>query len=306
MLINRKRVQVLLSTFDGAMYLNPLIESILAQDYPNLEILVRDDGSTDNTVGLLEEYTASRNNIKIICGENLGFIHSFFKLFELADSTADYFALCDQDDVWQPDKISRAIRFLEELPSDNPAVYCSRLQVVDDNLKYLSYSPIPPKELSFNNALVECPMQGCTMVLNRAAYQLIDEFPQQVYSHDWWIYLVISAFGKIVYDHESRILYRKHSSNTFGISLDIFSDLKVKIGRFFSKGKYQPVINQAREFRRIYGSLLNDECQQSLESLIESCSPLWRRFKYLIFGKVYRQKNFDNLVLKFLLLLNRL
>lgn len=302
-----RRVQVLLSTFFGESYLKYLMDSLLAQDYPNLEILIRDDGSKDRTIDLLQEYAASRNEINIICGKNLGFIQSFFKLFELADPSADYFALCDQDDVWLPDKISRSIQLLRSYPSEKPLLYCSRLTLVDKELKWLSYSPIPKKGLSFNNALVECSVLGCTMVLNRAGYLLLKEFPKRsVYGHDWWLYLAISAFGKIIYDRESRILYRQHENNLFGGSTNVAVDLKDKVNRFIHQGKYQPVVKQAMEFSRIYRSLLPDDSKKSLDEFIESRKSLWKRLNYTMLGDVYRQNNFDNSILKGLLLLNRL
>lgn len=304
--INSPRVQVLLSTFNGATYLQSLMDSLRSQDYPFLDILVRDDGSSDGTVNLLQEYATHNTNIKITCGENLGFVQSFFKLFKLADPKADYFALCDQDDIWQPDKLSRAIKFLQQCPPSLPTLYCSRLKVVDENLKRISDSPLPNKGLSFSNALVECPLQGCTMVLNRAGYRLFHKFPQQAYSHDWWIYLVISAIGQVIYDREARILYRQHDCNLFGVPNNILAGLKIKFTRFLSQGKQQPITHQAREFSRIYRALLSDDCQKMLDAFLESRKLGWKRFHYILLGNVYRQSNFDNLVLKGLLLLNRL
>jgi len=192
-------VQILLSTYNGTKYLKPLMESLLDQDYPHVEILVRDDGSNDGTVGLLKEYAATRTNIKIVPGESIGFAKSFFKLLEISSPTARYIALCDQDDVWLRDKVSRAVEFLSHYPRDIPALYYSRLAVVDENLKPLGYTKLPRKGLSFRNALVECPQGlGCTILLNQKARQLLYDFPKEVYSHDWWIYLVLSCFGNII------------------------------------------------------------------------------------------------------------
>src|SRR3990170_7338184 len=226
-------VQILLSTYNGTKYIIPLMESLLGQDYPHMEILVRDDGSNDGTVELLREYAANHTNIKVVTGVNLGFARSFFKLLEISSPAADYIALCDQDDVWLRDKVSRAVEFLSRYPREIPALYYSRLAVVDENLKPLGYTKLPRKGLSFRNALVECPQGlGCTILLNQKARQLLRTFPTRVYTHDWWIYLVVSGFGNIIYDKESRILYRQHDSNVFGIPFGLIDRWRVKLHRF--------------------------------------------------------------------------
>jgi glycosyltransferase involved in cell wall biosynthesis len=111
-------VQVLLSTYNGERHLRSLLESLLAQDYADITILVRDDGSIDNAPALLREYPSSLKNVEVVHGEHLGFVQSFFTLLGLASRTSKYLALCDQDDVSQTDKVSRADRTLERLPSE--------------------------------------------------------------------------------------------------------------------------------------------------------------------------------------------
>jgi hypothetical protein len=155
-----------------------------------------------------------------VYGENIGFAQSFLQLLRLSSATAQYLACCDQDDVWRPDKLSRVARMLSRYPEKTPALYSSRLAVVDKHLKPLGWSRLPRKGLSFRNALVECPIAGCTMLMNRAARQvLIPTVPEQVWAHDWWIYLVVSALGTASFDPESRVLYRQHRSKVVGIRL---------------------------------------------------------------------------------------
>lgn len=300
-------VQILLSTYNGIKYLTPLLESLLAQDYPHVEVLARDDGSSDGTVELLCKYAAAHKNIKVIPGVNLGFAQSFFKLLEISSPTADYIALCDQDDVWQKDKVSRSVGFLSRCSRNTPALYCSRVTVVDEHLKPLGYSEVPRKGLSFRNALIDCPQGlGCTIFLNQAARRLLDDFPQQVYSHDWWIYLVLSAFGVLIYDEEPRILYRKHASNLFGVPTGVVEKWRVKILRFKS-GRYRLIVNQAEEFMRIYGSSLSDEHKWTLKSFLENRKRFWwDRLRYVLSCEVYHQSTLEGLILKMLFALNRL
>ncbi|MBW4576926.1 MAG: glycosyltransferase family 2 protein [Aphanothece sp. CMT-3BRIN-NPC111] len=282
------------------------MESLLAQDYPHVEIIVRDDGSIDNTIELLREYVTTYTNVKVIFGENLGFTRSFLKLLELSDPTADYFAFCDHDDVWQPDKISKAIEFLSQRSPEIPALYCSRLAVVDENLKLLGYSDIPQKELSFPNALVQSSVRGCTIVLNQAARQLFREFPESAMGHDSWIYLVVSAFGTILYDEEPKILYRQHSNNVYGIRLGIVDLWKEKIRRFLNYDNSHRIVKNALEFRRIYGASLSDKHSRTLERFLESRKRFWARVSYALSCEVYRQSTSEHLILKVMLILNRL
>src|SRR3989304_600067 len=302
-------VQILLSTYNGTKYLKPLMESLLAQDYPHVEILVRDDGSNDSTLDLLQEYAATHPNIKVVTGVNLGFAKSFFKLLEISSPAADYIAFCDQDDVWLQDKVSRAVKFLRSYPPWTPALYFSRLTVVNENLRLLGYTKIPRKELSFRNALVEGPEgSGCTILFNQAARQLLRTFPTWVYAHDWWIYLVVSGFGNIIYDKESRILYRQHASNVFGIPFGVLEKFRAKIHRFKTgQLQYQNAMDQAQEFMRIYGSSLPIEHKRTLEHLLENRKRFWLdRLRYALSCEVYHQSTFEHFILKALIALNRL
>lgn len=299
-------IQILLSTYNGVTYLEPQVNSLLQQDYDQVSILIRDDGSSDSTVDLLQEYAATHKNIQIISGKNIGFVDSFFKLIELADANADYLALCDQDDVWQPNKISQAIESLKQYSQETPVLYSSRAIVVDENLRILGYTGIPQKKLSFQNALVECALLGCTNIFNQATRQLLlGKFPQYAYSHDWWIYLVVSAFGTVLYDRYPKILYRQHDKNVFGITPNIIKTFRMKMHRFVSQGQQQLVVKQAEEFRRLYASLLDDNYKNILEDFLERKS-LGQRLSYALFCDVYRQMPVDNLILRILLLLNRL
>jgi len=302
-------VQVLLSTFQGAPYLRAQMDSLLAQDYPDVEILARDDGSSDQTLGILREFSAAHPTVSVVAGENLGYAQSFLTLLTRSSPAAAYVAFCDQDDVWQPDKISRAVGFLGSRgEASTPTLYCSRLSVVDHNLAPLRHSELPRKALSFRNALVECPMSGCTIVLNQAARQLLlRELPRRSCGHDWWAYLVVSAFGNVVQDRESRILYRKHTTNVVGIPFGAWERWGIKVRRFVKTGKLQTVVKQAEEFRRIYEPLLSAERRQVLSRFLDaSRQSLWHRIRYAACCDVYRQSTLDHLVLKALIASRRL
>jgi glycosyltransferase involved in cell wall biosynthesis len=291
-------VQILLSTYNGERYLRPLLDSLGSQGYPDLSILIRDDGSIDNTPALLREYASRLKNVAVVHGEHLGFVQSFFTLLGLASRTSKYLALCDQDDVWQADKVSRAVELLSACPPNLPALYCSRLALVDENLKPLRLSEMPAKGLSFRNALVENHVVGCTSLFNQSALQLLTPVPSACVSHDWWIYLVASAFGAVVYDREPRILYRQHPHNVFGISSSVLDRWKTKLRGFLNDGKSRLIVKQAEEFRRIYGSALTDEHRKVINRLIDSRKQTWDRLRYAWSCDVYRQTILDQCILK--------
>ncbi len=120
---------VLLSAYNGEKYIREQLDSLLAQSLCGVEIFVRDDGSTDRTRGILEEYR-EQGMLSWIAGENLGPSQSFWQLLRNCDD-ADYYAFCDQDDVWDPDKLEVAVQALQQLDPVNPALYCGDVRVTD-------------------------------------------------------------------------------------------------------------------------------------------------------------------------------
>jgi glycosyltransferase involved in cell wall biosynthesis len=255
---------------------------VLALD---VEVLVRDDGSTDGTLDVLRSRGLDAER-----GEHVGFVRSFGALLGRAD--ADYVAFCDQDDVWLPDKLSRAVARLEGV--SGPALYCGRLSVVDERLEPLGLSPLPRRGLSFANALVESHAAGCTIVLNRAARELVGELPAEAVSHDWWIYLVLSALGELVYDPQPAILFRKHRGQAFGIGVGTIGTWRAKLTRGTS------VLPQVRAFEREYGDRLGGEERRVLERFLQSS-----RLRYALRPDVYRQSRRDDALLRAKLALGR-
>lgn len=209
------KVLILLSTWNGAKYLPAQIDSLLAQRFDgDLQILVRDDGSSDGTV----EYLDSRNDprIRIVQGKNLGAQGSFFALMQMAQrEEADFIALCDQDDVWLPEKLACAISMLG---IDQPGLYASSLQLVDEHLRSIGCFT-HPGDRSFVATLLCNFATGCTCVVNRSFLQQIP-FPddgRKVLMHDWWLASLAATGHKIAYDPTPHIQYRQHSTNHVGI-----------------------------------------------------------------------------------------
>lgn len=302
-----RKVQVLLSTYNAEKYIEELLNSVLNQDYPNFDILIRDDGSNDNTLNILKKYIVL-NNVRIFPKKNIGVVRSFFRLLELSSPDAKYLAFCDQDDIWEKDKISQAIKLLENIPGSNkiPVMYFSRYTIVNEQLEIIGYSKIPKRSPSFKNALVENIATGCTICINNVARELIlkDINFAITQMHDWWIYLVVSGFGKIIYDSVPKILYRQHSSNLVGIKTGYFEKWMCRISRFLKRGGLPLVTKQAEEFKRIYSSCLNNEKKEILNKFIEERKTLAGRIRYSVRGEVYRQALIDDIILRILIILN--
>ena len=296
-----KEIQVLLSSYNGEKYIKEQIDSILAQKNAEVQLLIRDDGSSDGTRQILKEYADKYANVSVVYGENVGVIRSFFELIESADVSVPYVALADQDDVWLPDKLYRAITLLEMEKERMPLVYCSARQLVDAELHpipaAMTYPDIRPE---FGNALVENMCTGCTSVINQQMLLLLKgRTPEFTVMHDFWVYLVGTCLGKVVYDEESFILYRQHGNNVVGSASSIVENYKRRI-KNFKKNRGQ-LTRQATELLRIYGEEMPEENRQLAEKMVLSKTDKKVRKQLLKERKVFRQRKSDNWIFRQLL-----
>jgi glycosyltransferase involved in cell wall biosynthesis len=228
------QVVVLLPVYNGARYLAEQLDSILAQSLPNLMILCRDDGSSDESLSILRRYASEHpQRMRVLDDElgNLGARANFSKLMQAAlssevSSTAatTYYALSDQDDVWHVDKLAQlvtAMRRLEQGDTHLPALVHSDLRVVDDQGQVIAssmaaYQGLRPDRDSFAAQLISNTVTGCTAMMNRALMERSTPVPPECIMHDWWISLVASAFGKRAYLQQATLDYRQHANNTIG------------------------------------------------------------------------------------------
>lgn len=297
-------VQVLLSTFNGERHLHAQLQSLLEQDHAELQILARDDGSRDGSFEILKKHTAS-GRLTAVPGENVGVARSYLTLLRQSDPGANYVAFADQDDVWLPDKVSRALHLLQACGAERPVMYSSRLTLVDDRLEPIGRSPLPRRGPSFENALVQNIATGCTVVLNRAARDLLlRELPCEVPMHDWWAYLVVSAFGEVIFDPESRILYRQHTGNVVGTARTPLGRLATKAVRLARRGFVMISEPQARDFRRIYGAQLDPLKRAKLDRFLDARRSWPERLRFAMGRDVVYQSGLDDAVFKGLYILN--
>jgi glycosyltransferase involved in cell wall biosynthesis len=213
---------VLLCSLNGDRYLDQQLESIACQQGPRVRVYVSDDGSNDQTLSLLDRFRTrwGEERLSICQGPHRGYAANFFSLI-YSPIEADYFSYADQDDVWDPDKLSRAITALSALPGELPAIYCSRTRLIDKEGKPLGLSPLFEKPPAFANALVQNIAGGNTMVLNRKARDLICAAgPVNAVSHDWWAYMLVTGCGgMVIFDPHPSIGYRQHQANVIGSNM---------------------------------------------------------------------------------------
>lgn len=288
----KKKVQILLSTYNGAAWLSQQIDSLINQTYSNYSILIRDDGSEDATKEVLRQYERRLSCLHWYDGENLGVWKSFFDLMEHADQRADYFAFCDQDDVWYSDKLEWGIQKLEQFSSELPLLYCGALQPVNNELCpiriTLSYKGFRP---SFGNAVIQNIATGCTCIFNRALLQLVCvKKPDYMVMHDWWMYLTASCFGKVIYDEIPKIYYRQHKKNSIGARTSRKEQLCYRLKNF--RKNRGNLYRQNEEFLRIFS--LSEEKKRLIEDFLETKKDWKKRIAFFHNCQIYRQDRFDD------------
>jgi glycosyltransferase involved in cell wall biosynthesis len=228
-MLSKYEVDILLSTYNGEKFLGELLDSLFCQTCQNWRLVVRDDGSKDNTISIIKDYIKKYGQDKIVLVPdglgNRGPKESFGQLMEY--SQAPYVMFCDQDDVWLQDKIE--LSFQEILAQENrsgknkPMLVSTNCSLVDQDLnliavdawKHLGFDP----EIAgrFHNLALRNFIVGHTIMMNRALLTLVNPLPQQAVMHDWWVGLAAAAFGEIGYVMKPTVLYRQHSQNFFGL-----------------------------------------------------------------------------------------
>jgi glycosyltransferase involved in cell wall biosynthesis len=221
-------VAILLCTLSGARFLPLQLTSIVQQDFTNWRVFASDDGSHDDTCAILLDFQRKigPGKVAIRKGPRKGFVANFLSLACDSDLRATYYAFCDQDDVWEPGKLSRALDFLKNIPAEMPAVYCSRTRLIDENGRTIGFSPLFKKNPTFRNALVQNIAGGNTMVFNEKARELLIRAGSDITvpAHDWWLYLSTSAVGgRVLYDHFPTVQYRAHRFNLIGSNRTLLS-----------------------------------------------------------------------------------
>jgi glycosyltransferase involved in cell wall biosynthesis len=213
-------VQIVMGTWNSERYLSEQLQSFSQQQHTDWSLWVSDDGSGDRTRDIVRDYAQSvPQDVHLSDGPGKGVAANFLSLLCSTDLKPGAVAMADHDDVWLPNKLTRALEALAGQDEKQPTLYCTGSHIVDADLQELHLSPPRPRPPSFRNALLQTIAGGNTMVLNAAALALVQTAGPEVEVpfHDWWLYLLISgAGGTVIYDEEPSLLYRQHQSNMRG------------------------------------------------------------------------------------------
>jgi len=304
------KIVILMTTYNGEKYLREQLASIENQDHKNWHLCVSDDGSTDSTLSILNEFSSRKTGQVSIfkTSQNLGFVGNFLSLVRRSEVSAQYYALADQDDIWCKNKLSKAINLLQV--SDNEiSLYCARTKLIDEGGHFCGFSPLFKNKANFNNELVQSIGGGNTMVFNHPTRLLIaaaSKNQQLLPSHDWWFYLLVSGSGgQIIYDTESTVLYRQHDRNLVGTNIGIRANLDRLLR--LNDGHFGDWCSQNIAALGDASVVLTDENNKTLKDFVEiKYAPLNRRLMYAFKNRVFRQTLFGNLALKLALVLKKI
>jgi glycosyltransferase involved in cell wall biosynthesis len=304
--MSRPIVTVVLATYNGERFLPEQLASLIAQSRKPDRLLLRDDGSTDHSVELVQSW-AELNGVALqqVIGPRLGPARSFLKALQAAEP-ADVFLFCDQDDVWLPCKIERALDLVPWGQNDPPTLCATRLEVVNENLQPLRLSALP-SGLSFASAACESLLTGCTMAFNAAFRELlVRALPEQAVMHDWWCYLLATgAKGAALYfDPTPTLRYRQHGSNALGVGPTGWAALKARGRRFVGRDSALRSM-QLQEFAKLHGPELSAQATAILSQLVAAKHGWVPRLRASLMAPIHRQTFFATLTTRLALLTNR-
>ncbi len=307
------RINIIMTSFNGAEYIQEQIESILASRYTDWVLDVFDDGSSDATLKILQNYTDRypekisfyKNKTKLGCSANyLTGLKNRYNESALAESS-QYFMFCDQDDVWMPDKLELTLDLIKRVEhrygNSSPALVFTDAVVADEKLglihpSFMKQSRLNPKETDLSHLLMENKCIGCTVMMNRALVAKLTKLPKSIKQHDWWMALLAAGFGHIAFLNRGTLYYRQHGNNEVGAK----GFLSYCINRVTSLKKQRTSLlilqKQAEEFYSLYGDQLSADKQQIVSAFFRLNKSGWlNRRQCVIKYKFYKSGFIRNL-----------
>lgn len=291
-------ITILLATYNGEKYIEHQLDSLFAQTYTNWRLLIRDDGSQDETLSLVHKYQKEypgKITLMVNKGTNKGSLQNFSALLQAAGD-AEYIMFCDQDDEWKSDKIELTLSKMKEREKKEgtncPIFIFTNFQYVDEKMNVIeskkNFEINRIHNFGFSQLMAQNPVYGCTTMMNRALTDVVGTIPPQADYHDHWIALVAAAFGELCYIKEKTVLYRQHGNNVSG-SFDNDSFSK-RLHRIFVNQKNVAEVRKKYImllcFRDMYGERLNNKDKKIMNNFI--C--LYERKKLSCLVKSIRHK----------------
>ena len=295
------KVNILMSTYNGQQFLAEQIRSIQEQSYTDWTLFIRDDGSSDNTKEILKDFEHQDSRIHLIDSDksdNLGVIKSFHKLVN--HDRADYYFFSDQDDVWLPNKLELSLKEAQNYLADFPLMVYMDLKVVNQDLEIMTESMVKSQSHHANTELVqeltENTVTGGVAMINHTLAEMWQE-TDDILMHDWYLALLASAFGNLVFIDQPGELYRQHSDNVLG-ARTLSKRFKKWIRPHILFAVYWDLIKNSQKQAR---HLLQMPLSQSNRELIEAFvtimdKPMLERFRILRKYGLKKNKAFHTLV----------
>ena len=293
---------IILCTRNGEDFIVKQLNSIKQQTFKNFDIYIKDNYSTDKTLIHINKFVDQNPELNIIFlkGDNLHFANSYIQGLIDIPKEYDFYAFCDQDDVWESNHLQRSIEYFEDIKNNLPSVYCSRTKLIDEFDNHIGISSYFPKNPSFQNALVQSIAGANTMVFNKKSFDLFKQvdLTKKIVSHDWLLYILVTATnGNFKYDLNPSVRYRQHQNNLIGSNLGFFNAFKrLKLmfqGRFSEYNKSN--IMHLKNFTPI--SNFNKKILYNFNKSIYNKKPL--RAYYLLKSQVFRQTLLGHIALMF-------
>lgn len=301
------KVNIVMSTYNGEKYLSEQIESIQNQTFSDWNLLIRDDGSVDGTVDIIKKYVSEDSRIKFINGEdtkNIGVINSFYSLIKY--NQADYYFFSDQDDYWLPEKVELTLREAEMHNNSIPIMYYTDLKVADKNLKVINESMIKSQSGHANTKLIqeltENSVTGCVSMINHALAEKWNT-TNDIIMHDWYLALLASALGELVYIDKPTELYRQHDNNVLG-ARTASKRLKKWINPLSSINQYWNLINASqKQATNLLNLNLTKRNRELVTDFIEITDQnIFSRIKSIYRNNYMKNKKFHTFVFRSLII----
>jgi glycosyltransferase involved in cell wall biosynthesis len=270
-------VEILLAAYNGEKYLREQLDSIFAQTFKDFIITVRDDGSSDGTLDIINEYRSKfPEKIKLLPSEGKNSREGNFKQLLRNANSGSYFCFCCQDDVWQPNKLEREMVVMRRIEGTagerTPVLVHCDMAVTDEDLNvteksYVKFANIKPQGFSLKTMLAENCTIGTSCLFNMALLSLARNVPDNAVSAAWWVGLYAAVYGRVEFIDEPLVLYRQHGDNLHGAVGGRFTDiLKNKSRLHSSKFDTQKSYYQAEEFLKANAGRINPEKQKIIET----------------------------------------
>lgn len=275
------KTAVLLTAYNGSKHLPALLDSLMDQTDPDFSVLLQDDGSEDETVSLLTSLCEKdpRFSFGSEQGQHLGAAGNFLSLVRQSD--ADYVLMCDQDDLWEPDKIAvlkKAMNEMEaEYGADTPLLVHSDCSLISEEGEpigdsFFRHQGWDPKAVTLAPLLVQNNVTGCTLIMNTPLRKLIASHARakDLFMHDWFIALTAASFGKIRFVNQPLTRYRQHGDNTIGASSKnlIARGFSALTKRQEAKRRILLTYTHTKVFNKLYEGQLPTEAQEIVTSYL--------------------------------------